>query len=1314
MRPAGALQVDGKAIVTPKLEPLDGDDADTAPVIIPNEPAVLKNSSDDSGSSVAVRLGSGELTVPAQPAQEQGLISRHFGSYEIMNEISRGSFGVVYKAQQQGLDRVVALKVLLAGAHASQEAVARFQREAKSVARLKHPNIVPVYDIGTQDGHHYFAMEFIEGSPLSALITNKTVTSSDALAIAEQLADALESAHKAGVIHRDIKPSNILVDAKGTPNITDFGLAKQIDLDTKYTVSGTTLGTPAYMPPEQARGEIEKIDARSDVYSLGAVIYEMLTGRTPFVGRSLLEVVVAVINDPLTPPRALNPKIHRDVQTIIQKCLEKDPRQRYASAADLRDDIRRFRSGEAIRARPAGILRVTGRFVKRHSALIAAIAVVLIAVGISVDRVRKSNETVIAVKKDLEAEKKEKRSREVQWIPDWWFGLKKLPDNATEEQRARYTIPPGREAHYERMVAGKNVPDLVNGQLTITPGSMILVSPDECRFFGDVEADVVFRLNENGVANGFRIGLQSSSSKEYDGIPYLAEYKGNRLRLIGPVDLYVHTTSEAEKGPPRLEVKAEKEVSELISGDYTVKIHREGLNLSFQVVGPKLAMREKIEIRDLNLSNWVFKNTQLAVRTPPGAGMEVVSAEVRRKFGGDEEPAFAYFRLGEYNVAERDLQVLAGGEDPMKKAHALYQLGMIQEIYHAPQADEYRRKYADASLSLDRLRESKEAVLDAARRLKREIQLRTVMSFARDRNWEMFKRELGRVSERVGEPLGWELQSALEQAVKSPAREHSLDAAVLIMQRLGLRPGSARIAGAAKELALILANDNPPRYDDLIAIHSAHPAQELHIAFFKCIERSAQTNQIPEAYRLLQYITPFVRTDADAAMLSANAALVVSAAMKMHKYTDAAKVVALVKTPDVITSFSDDIERQVKELAAEEFEPFVKQVLPVAAAAVPDDAEASRRLTEALDKLARTMISIGRITEIMDLHEVLRGKEAKSDARLAGAFAEAVKTLSNMSDDDSQALARDLLRYCAEHVTIGDRDLQKATLALAEPHAVLNDNRYARILTIQRAYPSPDLLPLSARVMEQLMTQQLYQDAIFFYMQARTAFKAEARLLRPQAINSLSAVKSEDQRAHLLNALWFNVHGDFEAAGDEDSDRLWKLEFGDILLAMNIWEKARDVYQQIYTTPKMPPELVGRAGLRLAALYYIHPDTTDPAEILPALLAMDNLPDEIKLAVRLLAANDVKMDELDKHMKDVNAPTLLSAGEWDLFRGMHMRMANNPPGATAALLSAQTKSGDPSAWYHIVASQLSRATGRNSPDETPPPETAPPGPKIGP
>ena len=355
---------------------------------------------------LASRLDSQPLDV--EGAEFEFARKRSFGNYELLGEISRGSFGVVYKARQAGLDRIVALKVLLDGTHASKETVERFHREAKSVARLKHPNVVPIYDIGTWDGHHYFAMEFIEGHPLSAHILARDLQISAALRIAEQVADALECAHKAGIIHRDIKPSNIIIDRRGEPHITDFGLAKQVDIDNKYTMSGTTLGTPAYMPPEQARGQLEKIDGSSDVYALGTVLYEMLTGVTPFSGRSLLEVVVAVINEPVAPPRQLNPKIHRDVQTIVLKCLEKEPKSRYASAADLRDDLRRFRSGEAILARPAGIFSRLGRFAKRRGLYIATAAGVLLTMALlalSAASGKQKDDEIDRLKKLQEAEK---------------------------------------------------------------------------------------------------------------------------------------------------------------------------------------------------------------------------------------------------------------------------------------------------------------------------------------------------------------------------------------------------------------------------------------------------------------------------------------------------------------------------------------------------------------------------------------------------------------------------------------------------------------------------------------------------------------------------------------------------------------------------------------------------------------------------------------------------------------------------------------------------------------------------------------------
>ncbi|MFO7898614.1 MAG: protein kinase [Planctomycetota bacterium] len=357
------------------------------------------------------------------------LTDRSIGDYEILEEISRGAMGVVYKARHRRLGRVVALKVMIAGEHASPEQVTRFEKEARAAARLRHPNLVPIYEVGIEKGKRFFTMDFIEGTPLDVLISREELTPRRAIEIAAELADALHYAHEQGVIHRDIKPSNIMVDGHGRPQIMDFGLAKQLDTDTKFTRTGTTIGTPSYMAPEQARGENEQIDQRSDVYSLGAVMYEMLTGRPPFTGETMMNIVMKVIHDEPASLRRLNPRLHRDIQTIVLKAMEKEPGRRYQTMGALGADIRRYMTGEMITARPAGPLRRTGKFLRKHrTTIVVGLTIALIASAISglvirtVIREQEEREEAFKKKQENAAQARLERllstsEQEPEWVP---------------------------------------------------------------------------------------------------------------------------------------------------------------------------------------------------------------------------------------------------------------------------------------------------------------------------------------------------------------------------------------------------------------------------------------------------------------------------------------------------------------------------------------------------------------------------------------------------------------------------------------------------------------------------------------------------------------------------------------------------------------------------------------------------------------------------------------------------------------------------------------------------------------------------------
>jgi WD40 repeat protein/tetratricopeptide (TPR) repeat protein/tRNA A-37 threonylcarbamoyl transferase component Bud32 len=309
-----------------------------------------------------------------------------FGDYEIESEIARGGMGVVYKARQVKLNRTVALKMILAGQFASDEDVQRFYSEAEAAAKLDHPGIVPIYEVDEFDGRHFFSMAFIDGQSLAQRTNQGPLPPREAAQLMKQVADAVHYAHLHGVIHRDLKPRNILLTTGGQPKVTDFGLAKRVGDGSDLTVSGQAIGTPGYMPPEQAAGKLTEIGPRSDVYSLGGVLYCLLTGRPPFQSSSIVETIKQAIETPPVPPRMLNPSVDRDLETICLKCLEKNPAHRYASAADLAAELQRFLDGEPIKALRAGPLTRGWRWLRRRplvAALGTSLAVLAVVVALS-------------------------------------------------------------------------------------------------------------------------------------------------------------------------------------------------------------------------------------------------------------------------------------------------------------------------------------------------------------------------------------------------------------------------------------------------------------------------------------------------------------------------------------------------------------------------------------------------------------------------------------------------------------------------------------------------------------------------------------------------------------------------------------------------------------------------------------------------------------------------------------------------------------------------------------------------------------------
>jgi tRNA A-37 threonylcarbamoyl transferase component Bud32/tetratricopeptide (TPR) repeat protein len=300
--------------------------------------------------------------------------------YEILGVLGRGGMGVVYKARQISLDRIVALKMIRDGTLASSEERARFRAEAQAIARLQHPHVVQVFEVGEHQGQPYFSLELVSGGSLAEHLHGLPQLPEQAARLVETLARAVHAAHQQGIVHRDLKPANVLLTADGTAKVGDFGLAKRLD-SSFLTRSGAILGTPAYMAPEQAGGPSEAIGPRSDVYALGAILYEMLTGRPPFLGQSPLDTLQQVKTQDPVPPRQLQPKVPRDLETICLKCLQKEPRKRYDSAEALAEDLRRFSAGEPILARRAGPVERLSVWCRRRPAVTALAVLLILAVA---------------------------------------------------------------------------------------------------------------------------------------------------------------------------------------------------------------------------------------------------------------------------------------------------------------------------------------------------------------------------------------------------------------------------------------------------------------------------------------------------------------------------------------------------------------------------------------------------------------------------------------------------------------------------------------------------------------------------------------------------------------------------------------------------------------------------------------------------------------------------------------------------------------------------------------------------------------------
>src|SRR5256714_4426174 len=335
---------------------------------------------DDGGPAANVEANAAAAPHSKKAARAVELLGE-LGDYELLEEIGRGGQGVVFRARQKSLNRTVALKVISLGQWASKAHLKRFRLEAEAAAHLEHPGIVPIHEVGERDGQCYFSMKFIEGGQLDEVARRESMPIRRAVELIANVARTVHYAHEHGILHRDIKPGNILLDHEGEPHLTDFGLARLVESESSVTQTLEVLGTPSYMAPEQAVGNNAQLTSATDVYGLGAVLYQLLTGHPPFAGGTTYETIKLLLDTEPRQPRLLNPKIDRDLSTICLKCLEKDPQCRYSSSLALAEDLEHWLKHEPIRARRTGIVIRGSKWVRRNrtTAVLAASLIALAA-----------------------------------------------------------------------------------------------------------------------------------------------------------------------------------------------------------------------------------------------------------------------------------------------------------------------------------------------------------------------------------------------------------------------------------------------------------------------------------------------------------------------------------------------------------------------------------------------------------------------------------------------------------------------------------------------------------------------------------------------------------------------------------------------------------------------------------------------------------------------------------------------------------------------------------------------------------------------